>query len=153
MELEFGFRAIRNSVGRQVPPDALRQSLLQEFARTSRVRMRRRLVSWTLAAAAVLIAIIALRYFQPATPVEASLQIPMEDGFLAVPFASQPAEGEFVRVVHTEVAPDTLTRMGVFVATASTESISVDLMVGQDDAPLAIRVDQDKSEDNKEKIQ
>ena len=41
MELESGFRAIRNSVGRQVPPDALRQSLLREFARTSRVRMRR----------------------------------------------------------------------------------------------------------------
>ena len=56
-------------------------------------------------------------------------------------------EGEFVRVVHTEVAPDTLTRMGVFIATASGDSIPVDLVVGQDDAPLAVRVD-DENEEN-----
>ncbi len=78
---------------------------------------------------------------------EATLQLPLEDGFQAVPYAAPPAEGEFVRVVHTEVAPDTLTRMGVFIATASGDSIPVDLVVGQDDAPLAVRVD-DENEEN-----
>jgi len=141
MELESGFRAIRNSVEREMPPASLRGDLVRQFAQVSRERTRRRVAAWSLTAiAALLLCFIALRRPGPAVYEQASLEFPIEDGFQAVPYAVAPAEGEFVRVVHTEVAPDTLTRMGVFVATASGDSIPVDLVVGQDNAPLAVRV-------------
>jgi len=146
MELESGFRTIRNSVERRMPPDSLRQSLLREFARTSRLRMRQRIATWTLAAAAVLICIVAMRQQKPAIAEQASLQISLEDGFQAVPYAPALAQGELVRLVHTQVAPDTLTRLGLFVADRSSDSIPVDLVVGQDNAPLAVRVDEEDKE-------
>jgi len=146
MELESGFRTIRDSVERRMPPDSLRQSLLREFARTSRLRLRRRIATWTLAAAAVLICIVAMRQQKPAIAEQASLQISLEDGFQAVPYAPALAQGELVRLVHTQVAPDTLTRLGLFVADRSSDSIPVDLVVGQDNAPLAVRVDEEDKE-------
>ena len=146
MELESGFRAIRNAVEPQMPPESLRQSLLREFARKSRLRMRRRIAAWTLAVAAALICVTAVRQQKPAIAEQASLQISLEDGFQAVPYAPALAQGELVRLVHTQVAPDTLTRLGLFVADRSSDSIPVDLVVGQDNAPLAVRVDEEDKE-------
>ena len=169
MELEHGFRAIRNSVEREVPPDSLRQDLLREFAQAARSRARRKLAVWSVTAiAAALLCFVALRHeplsavalrhgtfpAQPRTsvrgPLEATLELPLEDGFQAVPYAAAPSEGEFVRVVHTQLAPDTLTRMGVFIASASGDSIPVDLVVGQDNAPLAVRVNDENESEYKE---
>lgn len=149
MELKPGFEAIRHSIERQKPPDAIRQSLLWELTRASRMRARKRITGWSLAAMAALVCFLVLRHPESAIQEQATLRTPVEEGFQTVPYASPLAEGEFVRVVHAELSPDTLTRLGVFGTTASSEAVAVDLLVGQDDAPLAVRVDQDE-ENNKE---
>jgi|HubBroStandDraft_6_1064221.scaffolds.fasta_scaffold117477_3 hypothetical protein len=147
MELKPGFEAIRSSIGRRTPPEVIRQSLLWEMDRTSRLRKRNRIAGWSLAAAmALVLSVVALRQPVPAIQEQASLRAPIEDGFQAVPYASPLAEGEFVRVVHTELAPDTLMRLGVYGATGSSDAVPVDLVVGQDNAPVAVRVN-DNEED------
>jgi hypothetical protein len=147
MELKAGFKEIRNSVERRTPPDAIRQSLLWELAQTSRSRLRRRIVGWSVAAVALLVCALALWPRQPVVQEEAALRIPVTDGFQAVPYASPLAEGEFVREVHTELTPGMLMRLGVYGASASSETIPVDLLVGQDNAPLAVRVDEDEDKE------
>jgi hypothetical protein len=149
MELKPGFEAIRSSIQRRTPPDVIKQSLLWEMDRTSRLRKRNRIVGWSLAAAVALIfCFVALRHSSPAIQEQASLRDPIGDGFQAVPYASPLAEGEFVRVVHTELAPDTLMRLGVYSGTASSDAIPVDLVVGQDNAPVAVRVDEIEEDRN-----
>ena len=145
MELKPGFEAIRSSIERRTPPEVIRQSLLWELDRTSRLRKRNRIAGWSLAAAmALVLCLVALRHPEPAIQEQASLRAPYEDGFQAVPYASPLAEGEFVRVVHTELAPDTLMRLGVYGATGSSDAVPVDLVVGQDNAPVAVRVDENE---------
>jgi hypothetical protein len=149
MELKPGFEAIRSSIQRRTPPDVIKQSLLWEMDRTSRLRKRNRIASWSLAAAVALVfCFVALRHSAPAIQEQASLRDPIGDGFQAVPYASPLAEGEFVRVVHTELAPDTLMRLGVYGLTASSDAIPVDLVVGQDNAPVAVRVDEIEEDRN-----
>jgi len=142
MELKPGFEAIRSSIERRTPPEVIRQSLLWELDRRSRLRKRNRIAGWSLAAAmAFVLCLVALRHPEPAIQEQASL---IGDGFQAVPYASPLAEGEFVRVVHTELAPDTLMRLGVYGATGSSDAVPVDLVVGQDNAPVAVRVDENE---------
>jgi hypothetical protein len=157
MELEPRFRVIRESIGQQNPPDSIRQSLLQEFARTSRMRARKKIADWALAGlatAAMLTAMVwgvTVRHSAPAAQTKDGFDVVASDDFEAVPYAPVLAAGESVRMVHTELAPDTLARMGMFVASAYADPVSVDLIVGQDDAPLAVRVNEE--EDREKEIQ
>ena len=147
MELKPGFEAIRSSIERRTPPEVIRQSLLWELDRASRLHKRNRIAGWSLAAVmALVLCVVALRHPEPAIQEQASLRMQIEDGFQPVPYASPLAEGEFVRVVHTELAPDTLMRLGVYSATGSSDAVPVDLVVGQDNAPVAVRAN-DNEED------
>jgi hypothetical protein len=146
MELKSAFQAIRQSVESRTLPDSIHQSLLKEFALASRRRVQRRFAGWAMAAVAAA-AMIWIAVERPAAPGAGYSWDALSEGFQAVPYAPVLASGEFVRVVRTELAPDTLTRMGVFVASANLNPISVDLVVGQDDAPLAVRVNEEDEQE------
>ena len=67
------------------------------------------------------------------------------DGFIAVPFVPPLAEGELVRVVHTELHPATLAGLGVNVDPAWVTAMPADLLLGEDGFPRAVRVSNEDS--------
>lgn len=60
--------------------------------------------------------------------------------FIEVPYTPPLATGEFVRVVHTELRPTALARMGIYVDAAETDEIPADVLLGEDGFPRGIRV-------------
>jgi len=74
----------------------------------------------------------------PATMLEA------EEGFVDVPFAPPLAPGDLVRVVHAELAPVELARMGVLVDDADAGVVPADVVVGEDGFPRAVRLSEEQ---------
>jgi hypothetical protein len=138
-------------------PDAVRDSLLREFAArnhgTAASRTSHRWL-WSVAAAAVLLAgVMVIRDVAkkppPIAPEMAVSEIayeetdPQEEGFIEVPYAPPLAQGELVRVIHTELQPAALAGMGVNVDPTWITELPADLLVGQDGFPRAVRVSDD----------
>jgi hypothetical protein len=65
------------------------------------------------------------------------------DDFVAVPYSPPLAPGEMVRMVRTEMYPEALASMGVEVDPAWTGNLSVELVVGEDGIPRAVRIAED----------
>ena len=154
--LSAHFEALREAAVTRRPVALQRERLMREF-----VQMRRRrvhpAVRWVLAAAATLVLTIGaglvwrqggLRSFgasdTPGTqawnesaPADA---LETEDGFVDVPFAPPLAPGELVRVVHAELGPVELARMGVMVEDLDAGEIPADVVIGEDGFPRAVRL-------------
>jgi hypothetical protein len=143
------------------PPQYVADSLMREFAK----RHKRKAVPvwvWQLAAAAaILMAILighaaGLRARHTAPPavrvrtspwndavvyeVSADGASLASDGFVELPYTPPVATGELVRMVHTEMYPEALAGMGVQVDPTWVEGIPVDLVVGEDGLPHAVRI-------------
>ena len=160
--LSAHFRAVKEAAVASRPAAARRERLLREF-----VQMRRRrvhpAVRWALAAAAMLVLTIgaglvlrqgALRPSRAgdtpgmqASNDAAPAEVPeAEEGFVGVPFAPPLAPGELVRVVHAELGPVELARMGVVVEDLDAGEIPADVVVGEDGFPRAVRVSEEGQE-------
>jgi hypothetical protein len=69
------------------------------------------------------------------------------EGFIPVPYVPPLATGELVSVVHTELYPLELARLGVSVDPAWATELPADLLVGEDGFPRAVRVSDDYSDE------
>ncbi|MDP9053722.1 MAG: hypothetical protein M3N93_05390 [Acidobacteriota bacterium] len=140
-------------------PPGRREALMLEFARQHR---RRRVPSWAwtlAAAAAIAIAVLIgheaglhsarVRRVNPrrvdsgrAVLYEASADASAlsTDDFVAIPYTPPLAQGEMVRMVHAEMYPEALASLGVAVAPGWTGHLPVDMVVGEDGMPRAIRI-------------
>jgi hypothetical protein len=65
------------------------------------------------------------------------------DDFVAVPYAPPLASGELVRIVHADLDPETLVRLGFNPDPAWTEDFPADVVVGEDGYPRAVRISDD----------
>ena len=130
---------------------ASRESLMREFdARKVKVMTPR--WYWGIAAAAALLfgialgpeAVNRLQHTRTNQIVADDSAIPetegTPDGFIAVPYAPPLADGEMMRIVHTELNPAALASLGVSVDPAWTTQLPADLLLGEDGMPRAVRV-------------
>jgi hypothetical protein len=62
------------------------------------------------------------------------------DDFVAVPYTPPLAAGEMVRMVHADMYPEALTSLGVAVDPAWAGNLPVDMVVGEDGLPRAVRI-------------
>ena len=69
------------------------------------------------------------------------------EGFIPVPYVPPLAAGELVSVVHTELYPLELARLGVSVDPSWATELPADLLVGEDGFPRAVRVSGEYSEE------
>jgi hypothetical protein len=69
------------------------------------------------------------------------------EGFIPVPYVPPLATGELVSVVHTDLYPLELARLGVSVDPAWATELPADLLVGEDGFPRAVRVSDDYSDE------
>ena len=156
-ELSAALKTMRAAAAGRRSSAASREALMREFdARKVKVMTPR--WYWGLAAAAALVFAILLGpeamtrlHFRPsavmvaddaASPDESS-----PEGFIAVPFAPPLAEGEMMRIVHTELNPAALASLGVSVDPAWTTQLPADLLLGEDGMPRAVRVADAESEE------
>ena len=147
-ELSGALRVVRLRSAGERAPEALRGTLLREFearkAGGGRQGFGRRWL-WSVAAAAIFVvaALVIPDLAKKPAPVAAEVAYedadPREEGFIEVPFAPPLAEGETVRVVHTELRPAELASMGVNVDPSWTTELPADVLVGQDGFPRAVR--------------
>lgn len=68
------------------------------------------------------------------------------DDFVPVPYTPPLAPGEFVRVVQVDLPAEEVAEMGFDLAGSAPRMVPVDLMLGQDDVPRALRILNDVSE-------
>jgi hypothetical protein len=150
-------------------PLSHREALMEEFARRQRVTPLRptpaRAVpgwGWALAAAAtVLLAVLAghqagLRSRHTVLPaarthavhsggaviyeVSNDASALSSDAFVAIPYTPPLAAGEMVRMVHADMYPEALTSLGVAVDPAWAGNLPVDMVIGEDGLPRAVRI-------------
>jgi len=62
------------------------------------------------------------------------------DDFIAVPYAPPLAQGEIVRVVHTDLYPEALASLGIGLDPLSAGDTPADVVVGEDGIPRAVRI-------------
>jgi hypothetical protein len=62
------------------------------------------------------------------------------DDFVEIPFTPPLAQGEMVRMIHAEMYPEALASMGVAVDPEWTGNMPVDMVVGEDGLPRAVRI-------------
>jgi hypothetical protein len=62
------------------------------------------------------------------------------DAFVAIPYTPPLAAGEMVRMVHADMYPEALTSLGVAVDPAWAGNLPVDMVVGEDGMPRAVRI-------------
>jgi hypothetical protein len=62
------------------------------------------------------------------------------DEFIAVPYTPPLAPGEMVRMVHADMYPEALASMGVEVDPSWAGDLPVDVVVGEDGLPRAVRI-------------
>jgi hypothetical protein len=165
-QLTDRFRSIRMAAESRPVPDEQRQLLLARFALAHPARQPRRAAGgswmWALgAAAALLLAIYAghlagTRHRPAHSPVVRTHQVRSNetvlyeastdasalssDDFIAVPYAPPLAQGEIVRVVHTDLYPEALASLGIGVDPLSAGDTPADLVVGEDGIPRAVRI-------------
>jgi hypothetical protein len=145
--LNAHLRAMRVVAAGRRSPEATKEALLAQFAARNRRAAAPRW-QWAMAlAAALLLSIIAVPWLahqaQPASPTAVAEEVadaPQDEGFIPVPYVPPLATGEMVRIVHTELNPAALTRLGVSVDPAWTAQLPADLLMGEDGLPRAVRV-------------
>jgi hypothetical protein len=144
-----------------------REALMRQFVEKHRAASHGRWL-WSLAAAAaVLLALILIQGAErKSRPVvagqsagaaaQAEVQSDAEvqedgdgqyEGFIPVPYVPPLAAGELVSVVHTELYPLELARLGVSVDPSWATELPADLLVGEDGFPRAVRVSDEYSEE------
>jgi len=103
----------------------------------------RRSWNWVplLAAAAALIVVVALRH-RTVTPVP--VPAPTQEVFLRIPYVVPPAPYERTEVVRMDVPVAALIAAGLKVDRLAGETVSADVVVGQDDRPLAVGFPENK---------
>jgi hypothetical protein len=151
--LSSGLLAMRIQASSGRSPEAVRGALLNEFAARRRKPVLVRRWLWSVAAAAVLLFSTLLVRDLTKEPVVSQVSTaasgepsdPQQDGFIEVPYAPPLAQGELVRVVHTELQPAALASLGVNVDPAWTAELPADLLLGQDGFPRAVRVSSEDS--------
>jgi hypothetical protein len=150
-------------------PESRREALMGEFSRKHRVTpMPSRAVpswAWTLAAAAAIVLAIfvgheagirshpavspaarthgsGVQNIQNAVLYEASMDASAlsTDDFVAIPYTPPLAQGEMVRMVHADMYPEALASLGVAVDPEWTGNMPVDIVVGGDGMPRAVRM-------------
>jgi hypothetical protein len=62
------------------------------------------------------------------------------DDFIAVPYTPPLATGELVTMVHTDMYPEALASLGVEVDPSWSGDLPVDVVVGEDGLPRAVRI-------------
>ena len=114
--------------------------LLREFQALERPHRRRR---WAIGIAAMLLASVALiGTWQVQSRPDLAETFADADEYTAVPYAVPLASGEFVRVLHAELPTSSLIQMGLDLD-GETDVTPVDLIVGEDDQPRAVRISSD----------
>ena len=152
-ELSSKLRLIREAVpeGRDF---AARDRLMAQFAFRRRQALARKRFIWVLAAAAVLLIALFVpklwrsemqRGFAPGSVEMAEIEFGEtagNGGFVTIPYAPPLAQGEFIRVVRTELPRAALVRMGFAVEAAYEGGVIADVVEGQDGLPRAVRLPQ-----------
>lgn len=64
----------------------------------------------------------------------------LSDDFIAVPYTPPLAQGELIRVIHTNLYPEALSRLGIDVGPEASGEIPADVEVGEDGIPRAVRL-------------
>jgi hypothetical protein len=109
----------------------------------SPVKSPRRVGRWVPAAAstvaAAILAVAIILHRPPSRPAP-----PMQEVFQRIPFVVPPAPYERTEVVHMDVPVAALIAAGFRMNTAAGESVSADVLVGQDGRPLAVGFPEDK---------
>ena len=109
---------------------------------------------WALGAAAALLLVIASFYARPAHDAKtvetvlneagsflsADASALSSDDFIAVPWTPPLAPGEMVRMVRADMRPEALASMGVEVNPLWAGELPVDVVVGEDGLPRAVRI-------------
>ena len=154
-ELAAAMKDLRRAAAGERSSAASRELLMQEFdARKVKVMTPR--WYWGLAAAAALLfgivlgpeAMTRLHRVTAVNMVANDTADGDSDGFIAVPFAPPLADGEMMRIVHTELNPAALASLGVSVDPAWTTQLPADLLLGEDGMPRAVRVADAESDES-----
>ena len=146
--LAAGLRAVRSDAAGRRSSRARREAVANQFAFQHRSRPAKR---WAFSFAAIAaLAILSIAVFRPVAqpPVTAEFPAvlidapsdPEAEGFLAVPFVPPLAQGEIVRLVHTDLQPAALAELGVNVDPSWQSELPADLLVGADGFPRAVRI-------------
>jgi hypothetical protein len=154
---EFGL--IRERVGTLASPASRREALMQGFTALHRGQRTRPLPNhawhWGLGvAAALLCALVVGHGAVKRKPAPASHAVLYEarnalssdassfssDDFIAVPYTPPLAPGELVRIVRTNMYPEALAGMGVDVDPSWAADLPVEMVVGEDGIPRAVRI-------------
>lgn len=152
-QLSDEFRLMRYRANALMAADTQRDVLMREFGELQRPTPMRRWVFAFGSAAAIFAAIflghLAGRRARPIAPrmaqtvsYEASgdaSALSIED-FVAVPYMPPLAQGELIRVIHTELHPEALSRMGIDVDPEWASEIPADVVIGEDGIPRAVRI-------------
>jgi len=150
--------------------DARRESLMRDFSRRRDLSVRpgRAAVPswvWGLGAAAALLLALFLGHQAGKRPRETAApafrtHVPTQqtvvyeanyflsndasalssDDFIAVPYTPPLAPGELVRMVHADLYPEALASLGVEVDPSWAGDVPVDVVVGEDGLPRAVRI-------------
>jgi hypothetical protein len=166
-------RMIRITAAGHRSSAASREALMRQFAEKHRAAANTRWLWSVAAAAAVLLALLLIQGAErKSPPVVAGLSgrnvsVPnpvsqpeaagdadaqddgdgQYDGFIPVPYVPPLATGELVSVVHTELYPLELARLGVSVDPSWATELPADLLVGEDGFPRAVRVSDENSDE------
>ena len=152
-QLTDEFRLMRFRATALMAPDTQHDVLMREFAELHRPAPVRRWVFALGAAAAVMAATfvghMAGKHARPAVQrtaqtvlyeASADASALSGDDFIAVPYAPPLAQGELIRVVHADLHPEALARMGIDVDPEWESEIPADVVVGEDGIPRAVRI-------------
>lgn len=158
-QLTEQFRSMRLRAAALMAHDTQRDVLMHDFAEMHRPAPIRRWVFAVGMAAALLAAVlvghIAGTHSRPAPAArghaapdgqtvfyDASTDASSlsNDDFIAVPFMPPLAQGELIRVVHADLHPEALARMGIDVDPEWASEIPADIVVGEDGIPRAVRI-------------
>jgi hypothetical protein len=153
-QLTSQLQIMRRRVEALGSPIAGRKSLMREFTQRHR-RKTAHVWVWALSAAAALLLAGWLGHAAGKRPhgvrteetvvYEASLlsndaSALSNDDFIAVPYTPPLATGELVTMVHTDMYPEALASLGVEVDPSWSGDLPVDVVVGEDGLPRAVRI-------------
>ena len=167
-QLNAHLGAMRLEAAALKTPESRRETLMREFERTHRQNRPRvvpiRVVpSWALTVAAAAALVMAIFVGHEAGlrgrhaishtvrahgdtadsviyEVSADASALSTDDFVAIPYTPPLAQGEMVRMVHADMYPEALAGLGVAVDPEWTGNMPVDMVVGEDGLPRAVRI-------------
>jgi len=145
----------RESAAATRPTPGGREEILRQFAAERRRRVQQPL-HWALAAAAMLLLTIGAASLWRLGGARGNVAADEPDGqaaiealtgaggeFVDVPYAPPLAQGEFVQVIHTNLEPMELARLGVYVEAPDAGAVPADVLIGEDGLPRAVRVSEE----------